>query len=334
MRLPRTITPDAKGVDAKPRVLLADDHVQVLETVAGLLAADFDIVGAVSDGRQALDLSLRLNPDIVVLDVKMPELDGFQTLQELRRVGSHAKVVLLTMQQADAYVTTAISSGAQGYVLKTRIHSDLTGAIDHALAGRLFVPSLTSLSAVVGSGHTAQFHMNDPVFLDEVSQFVGSTLRSGESIVVAATDHTRTGIAHRLIARGMDLAAMTAQGQYVVLDAAESLSQFMRDGQPDADCLADIVGGLERLRLSSARGPQSRLTIFGEMAVLLCRNGHVEAAVEVERIWSDLTRPLPFLTVCSYPIECFQDERSQRLFSSVCAEHWAVSHTALSLDKP
>jgi len=333
MQLPR-ITPNAKEVDAKPRVLLADDHVKVLEVVAGLLAADFDIVAAVSDGRQALGLSLRLDPDIVVLDVMMPELDGFQTLQELRRVGSHAKVVLLTTLHADDYVTAAMRSGAKGYVLKMRIYSDLTSAIDHALAGRLFVSSVTSLSAVVGSGHTAQFHMNDPFFLDEVSQFVGSTLRSGESIVVAATDQTRTGIAHRLKARGMDLAAMAAQGQYIVLDAAESLSQFMRDGRPDADCLAHIVGNLDRLRLSSSRGPQSRLTIFGEMAVLLCGNGNVEAAVEVERIWSDLTRPLPFLTVCSYPIECFQDEGSRRLFPSVCAEHRAVSHTALSLEKP
>ena len=153
----------------------------------------------------------------------------------------------------------------------------------------------------------AQFHTNDRFFLDEVSQFIGSTLRSGELIVVAATEQTRMGIAHRLEERGMDLAAMTAQGQYVVMDAAESLPQFMRDGRPDADRLADIVADLDRLRLSFARGPQSRLTIFGEMAVLLCRDGNVEAAVEVERIWNKLTRSLPFLTVCSYPIECFQE---------------------------
>ena len=112
-----------------------------------------------------------------------------------------------------------------------------------------------------------------------------------------------------------------------MMDAAESLSQFMRDGRPDADCLADIVRDLDRLRLSFPRGQQSRLTIFGEMAVLLCRDGNVEAAVEVERIWSKLTRSLPFLTVCSYPIECFQDEDSRKLFPSVCAEHCAVNHT-------
>ena len=320
------MTSNAQGVDARPRVLLADDHVEILNVLTVLLESDFDIVASASDGRQALDLSLRLDPDIVVLDVSMPELSGFETLRELRRIGSRAKVVLLTLHQSDEFVSEAIKSGAHGYVLKPRMHSDLTSAIDHALAGRLFVPSLNSLSSAVRNGHTVQFHINDGVFLDEVSRFIGSTLRSGELIVVIATDQTRAGFAHRLRARGIDLAAMTAQGQYVVLDASESLSQFMRDGHPDADCLADIVASLDRLRLSSALGPQSRLTIFGEMAVLLCRNGNVEAAVEVERIWNDLTRPLPFLTVCSYPIECFQDEGSRKWFPNVCAEHLAVSH--------
>jgi hypothetical protein len=69
---------------------------------------------------------------------------------------------------------------------------------DHALNGRLFVPSLVSLSAAAGSGHTAQFHMNDRAFLDEISEFVGSTLQSGESIVVVATEETRGGIGERL----------------------------------------------------------------------------------------------------------------------------------------
>jgi hypothetical protein len=170
----------------------------------------------------------------------------------------------------------------------------------------------------------AQFHSNDHFFLDEVSQFIGSTLRSSELVVVAATEQTRIGIAHRLEERGVDLAAMTVQGQYVVMDAAESLSQFMRDGQPDAERLANIVADLDRLRLSFAPGQQSRLTIFGEMPVLLCRDGNVEAAVEVERIWNNLTRSLSFLTVCSYPIESFQGEASSKMFPSVCSEHVAL----------
>ena len=120
---------------------------------------------------------------------------------------------------------------------------------------------------------------------------------------------------------------MTAQGQYVVMDAAESLSHFMRDGRPDATRIADVVANLDRLRLSFARGSQSRLTVLGEMAALLCRNGNFGAVTEVERIWNNLTRSLPFLTACSYPIECFMGEVSWKMFPNICAEHVAISHS-------
>ncbi len=186
---------------ARPRVLLADDHVHFLESVSRLLAGAFDIVAVAADGRQALDLARRLRPDVVVLDVSMPDLDGFQTLEQLRRDGLETRVVFLTMHQDDEFVAAAINGGAHGYVLKSRIHSDLISAIDHALAGRLFLPSLTSLSTVAGSRHTVQFHANDSHYLDEISQLVGATLRSGEQVVLVTSEATRIGVAQRLQAR-------------------------------------------------------------------------------------------------------------------------------------
>ena len=215
--LPRCKTPsNVSRVDTRPSVVLADNHKQVLEIVTRLLASDFNVVGTAEDGRQALDLSLRLDPDVVVLDIRMPDLDGFQTLKELRRAGSRAKVVLLTMYESDAYVAAAINSGAKGYVLKNDIYSDLISAIDHALAGRLFVPSLTSLSGAA-SGHAVQFHANDRHFLDEASRFVGGILRSGELMVVIGNEETRTGIDGRLKERGIDPDTAVAQGQYIVM---------------------------------------------------------------------------------------------------------------------
>jgi hypothetical protein len=89
------------------------------------------------------------------------------------------------------------------------------------------VPALVSLSAAAGSGHAAQFHMNDRAFLDEISEFVGFTLQSGESIVVVATEETRAGIGERLKARGIDVSATGEFRHYAVMDAAECLGQFM-----------------------------------------------------------------------------------------------------------
>src|SRR5688572_16335042 len=168
----------------RPRVLLADDHIAFLEGVSRLLAAAFDVVALAGNGRQALDMALRLRPDVVVLDVAMPGLDGFQTLEQLRRDNPETRVVLLTMHRDDEFVSAAIDGGAHGYVLKSRIHLDLIGAIDHALAGRVFVPSLTSLSTVAGSRHAVQFHANESHLLDEVSRLVRATLRLGEQVVL------------------------------------------------------------------------------------------------------------------------------------------------------
>jgi hypothetical protein len=100
----------------------------------------------------------------------------------------------------------------------------------------------------------------------------------------------------------------------------------MHDGRPDRDSLAEIIDDLERTRVASADAPGCRLTIVGDMNVSLCRNGDVEAAIELERIWDDLTSALPFFTVCSYPVDCFE-RGGVEFYGNVCAAHSAVTHT-------
>jgi DNA-binding NarL/FixJ family response regulator len=305
-------------------VLLADDHLPFLESVIRLLTP-FDVVGMAADGRQALDLAGRLGPDVVVLDVSMPGLNGFQTLEQLRRDGSNAKVVFLTMHGDEEFVAEAIRGGAHAYVLKSRIHEDLISAIDHALAGRLFLPSLTSLSTVAGSRHTVLFHANDIHFLDGVSRLVGATLRSGEQVVMVANEATRTGVSQRLQARRLNLAELTERGQYIAQDSTLALSQVIRQGQPDKERLAEMIYALDLLRQAGPNGPRSRLTLFGDMATILCRRGQFEAAQALELMWDEMTRGLPFLTVCSYSSDCFDYSQGREQRSNVCAVHSAVT---------
>jgi len=310
---------------ARPRVLLADDHIHVLEAVSRLLAAAFDIVATATDGRQALDLARRLRPDVVVLDVSMPDFNGFQTLEQLRRDGPEPRVVFLTMHSEDEFVAAAINGGAHGYALKSRMHLDLISAIDHALAGRLFLPSLTALSTVAGSRHAVQFHANESHLLDEVSRLVRATLRLGEQVVLVTSEATRIGVAQRLQAQRMNLAVLAEQEQYVATDSALALSHVMHEGRPDKERVAEMVHGLDLLRQAVPNRPRGRLTIVGDMSATLCRNGDFEAALELERIWDDLTRALPFFTVCCHPIDCFENSAPLNLLSSVCAAHSAVT---------
>jgi CheY-like chemotaxis protein len=311
-------------------VLLADDHLAVLRSVSRLLAADFNVVAAVGDGSQALEASRRLDPDVVVLDVTMPGLDGFQTAQELKRIGSRAKIVFLSMHEAEEFVATAVASGGSAYVLKTRIRLDLPSAVNHALAQRLFVPSLASLLAVVdGRGaHAVQFYANSQPFLNEVSRFLGLVLRRRDPAVVLAAGPNRVGLMERLEASGVDVAGAIRARRLLVMDAAEAVSQIMRDGRVDPERVAEMIDDLERLRVDVADGPGSRLTIVGEVAVLLCRHGNFEAAIQLERLWDDLTRPLPFLTVCGYSIDCLRAESDPELLFNVCAHHSAVTHAS------
>ena len=104
----------------------------------------------------------------------------------------------------------------------------------------------------------------------------------------------------------------------------------MHEGRPDRERLAKMIDGLDRSRLACSNGPGRRLTIIGDMSAWLCRNGDFEAALELERNWDELTRALPFSTVCLYPIECFEHAEVRNQVRNVCAEHNAVTSIAVT----
>jgi len=126
-------------------VLLADDHKDFLATAARQLEGHFHVVDAVGDGQAVLDQAARLDPDIVVLDIAMPVLNGIEAAQRLRAAGSTAKIVFLTMHADPDFVRAALATGALGYVVKSRLVSDLLPSIREALAGRRFVSPCISL---------------------------------------------------------------------------------------------------------------------------------------------------------------------------------------------
>ena len=122
----------------KPTVVLADDYALVLEEVSGLLEDEFEIVGTAHDGKGAVRAVTVLNPDVVVLDIAMPETNGIEAAREFRNLGLAPKLVFLTGLEDSDHEAAASELGAS-YVLKCRMASDLMIAIREALAGRRFV---------------------------------------------------------------------------------------------------------------------------------------------------------------------------------------------------
>jgi DNA-binding NarL/FixJ family response regulator len=126
------------------RVLVADDIASVLNAVAGLLRGSFEVVGMVSDGRAALEESLKLEPDLVVLDISMPEMTGIEVARELKKHHSKAQIVFLTVHKDPDILATSLAAGGLGYVLKVRMDTDLIPAMNEALAGHVFVSRFSS----------------------------------------------------------------------------------------------------------------------------------------------------------------------------------------------
>jgi DNA-binding NarL/FixJ family response regulator len=123
---------------AAARVLLADDHRDMLTELRLVLAKEFDIVGAVSDGQEAVAAVRRLDPDILILDISMPTLDGLQAAARLRDFACRTKIIFLTIHEQREYIAAAFCAGASGYVSKRHLATDLIQAIHQVLLGHTY----------------------------------------------------------------------------------------------------------------------------------------------------------------------------------------------------
>ncbi len=130
------------------RVLLADDHTLLLEAFKRLLEPDYSVVGAVSDGRALLSAATRLKPDVIVLDIAMPLLNGLDAARQLKKTMPAIKLIFLTMNEDPDLATEAFCIGASGYLLKTSAAAELTKAIEEALCGRSYVTPLITRGMV------------------------------------------------------------------------------------------------------------------------------------------------------------------------------------------
>jgi DNA-binding NarL/FixJ family response regulator len=120
-------------------VLLADDHEALLQRVVKLLKPDYEIVGTVGDGRALIEAAVRLDPEIIISDISMPEMSGIEAVREIRKAGITAKVVFLTVHEDSDFVPECFGAGGLAYVVKSRIASDLLSALRMILTNHTFV---------------------------------------------------------------------------------------------------------------------------------------------------------------------------------------------------
>lgn len=130
------------------RVLLADDHVLVAEGIQKLLEPEFELVGIVADGRSLVAAASKLQPDIAVVDISLPLLNGLDASRQVKKAHPDIKIIILTMHSEPNFVTQAFRVGVSGYVLKQSVGSELVQAIREVLKGRTFVSPMVTQSLV------------------------------------------------------------------------------------------------------------------------------------------------------------------------------------------
>lgn len=141
----------------RPRILLADDHTLIVEALKHLLQADFDVVGTVSDGRALLKAAAELKPEVAVIDIAMPLLNGLDAGEQLKELHPQIKVIYLTQNREPRIAAEAFRRKASGYVLKDSAASELVAAIREALHGRCYVsPSIAGKLADAAFGREPQ----------------------------------------------------------------------------------------------------------------------------------------------------------------------------------
>ena len=202
--------------------------------------------------------------------------------------------------------------------------------LDSTGFGLLNLAPRSDWSEMGQSEHFVQFYETDAFLLNSLSGFVGTGLSAGDAVIVVAAKSHREDLEELLQQHGLDLGAMKASDQFVVLDAAETLAKFMIDGAPDAALFLEVVGGI----IGRAAAGRQSVRIYGEMVALLSAEGNCDAAIRLEEMWNQLHETHPFVLFCAYPISGFGGEALAESLMNVCTTHSRVipseSYTALT----
>jgi DNA-binding NarL/FixJ family response regulator len=314
------------------RVLVVDPHGSVRRIVRFILQQrdDLEVIGEASDGLEAVQKAQELCPDLIVLDIVLPKLNGLRAARRLRELVPSAKILFLSVESSPVVVQEALHSGAVAYVNKLNAQSELLPAIETVLRGKQFVGSdlqgefhESRAAQVSPRHHEMLIYSEETVLLETFTRFIAAALRADKPVITASTQSHLDGLLQSLDAEGLDVDSAIERGFFIPLNAGEKLSALMVDDLPDRlRCMNAMSSLMETAR--SAKGKHSRVALCGECTPLLLAQGNVVAAIRLERLCNDLVGIHQLDILCAYPSSSFHGGKDGRAFKTICAEHSAV----------
>jgi DNA-binding NarL/FixJ family response regulator len=336
---------------------VVDDFVPWRNYVVAKLGENpaLQVVGVASDGAEAVRKAGELHPDLILMDVSLPEMSGITAASRIRGLSPESKILFVSQNLDFDIALAALNAGGLGYVVKADAESELLTAVEVVMSGKRFMSAilasrdfsgvastqapnrarneesvessagrLTRNNKTFSRSHEVEFYADAESFLIRCARFIGAALADGDAAVVIMTASHRDGLRQKLEFEGCDVAEAMERGRYIAVDPEELLSSFFVNEQPDAGRFLKAGGDLMTSALKAATGKKPRVAVCGECVASLHAEGKAEAAIEVERLWNELAQAYNVDTLCGYPSDSFRDKHLDPIFQRICAEHSAV----------
>jgi DNA-binding NarL/FixJ family response regulator len=336
------------------RILVVDDFEPWRRFTRSTLQkhAEMQIIGEAADGLEAVQKAELLQPDLILLDIGLPRLNGIQAARRINQLSPKSKILFVSEDLSWDVAKAALGTTALGYVVKLGAARELLPAVRAVLQGKRFVSgSLVAQGlgepthprtdehhnannvvekshpekvATIGH-HKAGFYSDERFLLEDITQFIGAALKVGNSAIAVATKSRREELLPKLQALGLDIGAAIEQDRYIALDAAEAISKSIHEGILDGVRFMSCFGDLIRKAAKNATGERPRVVVYGEGAYLLWAQGNPGATINDEKLCNRLVETYDVDMLCGYLVESGQGAMDDNLFQQICAEHSSVS---------
>jgi len=216
------------------RVLIVHDYQPWLRFVLSIVhqMPELLVIAEAANGLEAFKKAIQLQPDLILLDIGLPILNGIEAARQIREHNPQAKILFLSEKRSEDVIREALSTGS-GYVVKSAAARELLQAVQAVLRGERFVSAIVSnlsdehdKQPLIAGNHRHEFYYGDGAIVEGFAQFVKTTLEKGDAVIVLATDSHRAGILEKLRDDGVDVCAAVDEQRYIPLDVADSEPKF------------------------------------------------------------------------------------------------------------
>jgi DNA-binding NarL/FixJ family response regulator len=313
------------------RILVVEDHEPFRRYFCSTLEqrADFQVIGQASNGLEAIEKAQALQPDLILLDVGLPNVNGLEAARHVRKLAPHAKILFISQEFSFDMVEAALRLGASGYVHKLRVQNDFSPAIESVLRGKYFVSGVIRgafgevTTDTLAIRHEVQFCSDDAICVQRFTDFTASTMKAGRAAIVIATESHRSAVLQELGTRKWDVDSAIRRGILRPLDVTEKLSASLLNERLDPASFFDLAGDLIEDAASAAeREHAPRVGVCRECPPALFKNRDIGHVLRLEQLWGLVAHTSVLHLLCVYSSANLKNQ--ENMFERIRAEHSAV----------